>query len=605
MAESYDEEERGSRHLRAIARLKANVSLERAQSEMSLITQRLAEEHPRSNTGYSVRLVTITEEIVGGLRLALILLQLAVLAVLLIACANVGNLLLARATARQKEILIRAALGATRGRLVRQFLTESLLIGLMGGGLGLLMALWGGELLTALGKEFIPSLSRVEIDLRVLSFTLAVSAAAGVLFGLAPAIQFSRPNLGEGFSEGGRVAGGSTGQRRLRNGLVVAEVAMAMVLLVSAGLLIRSIIHLHRASPGFNTTNLLTMNVWLPHAKYPDAPKWVAFYDQISQRIEALPGVRSAGLTGVLPISHNFDRRSIQVETHPVPEGQEADVDTYIVTPGYLRTMQIPLLKGRELTAQDVAGVEPVALISETFARRYWPGEDALGKRIKFKGSSTRPQPWRAIVGVVRDVKQYGVDKESTMQLYLPEAQSAVSWLTLVVRTTGDPAGALNAVRSEIRGVDPDQAVFEVATMDGLLAEAIAKRRFVMVLLAVFAALALVLAGIGIYGVMAYTVAQRTREMGIRMALGAQAGDVLRLVVGHGMRLALGGVGIGLMAAFGLTRLMKALLFGVSATDLLTFALIAAMLLSVALLAALVPGRRAMKADPVIALRHE
>jgi putative ABC transport system permease protein len=347
------------------------------------------------------------------------------------------------------------------------------------------------------------------------------------------------------------------------------------------------------------------MNVWLPQAKYPDAPKWVAFYDQISQRIQALPGVQSVGLTSVLPISHNFDRRSFQVETHPVPRGQEADADTYIVTPGYLRTMQIPLLKGRELTPQDVAGVEPVALISETFARRYWPGEDPLGKRIKFPGSTARPEPWRSIVGVVRDVKQYGVDKENTMQLYLPEAQLPVSWLTLTVRTAGDPAQTLGAIRNEIRGVDPDQAVFEVATMEGLLAEAIAKRRFVMLLLAGFAALALALAAIGIYGVMGYTVAQRTQEIGVRMALGAQTGDVLKLVVGQGMRLALGGVVIGLAAACGLTRLMTTLLFSVKATDPLTFGVIALLLIAVALLACYIPARRATKVDPMVALRTE
>src|SRR5262245_2912735 len=311
VAEAYGEEERASRHLRAIARLKDHVSLAQAQSEMSLITQRLADEHPKTNTGYSVHLVTITEEIVGGLRLALILLQLAVLALLLVACSKCGNCVRAPATARHREIVIRAALGAARRRLTRQLLTESLMIALLGGVAGLLLALWGTEFITSLGKEFIPSLSQVEIDMRVLAFTLAVSTGAGFLFGLAPAIQLSRVDLIEGLKGGGRIAGGSMGQRRLRNGLIVAEVALAVVLLVSAGLLIRSIIHLHRASPGFNTGNLLTMNVWLPHAKYPDGPKWVAFYDQISQRIQALPGVRSAGLTNVLPISHNFDRRSL------------------------------------------------------------------------------------------------------------------------------------------------------------------------------------------------------------------------------------------------------------------------------------------------------
>jgi len=533
------------------------------------------------------------------------LLLLAVLVVLLIACANAGNLLLARATARQREIVIRAALGAARGRLIRQLLTESLLIALLGGALGLMLALWGTELITSLGREFIPSMSQVEIELPVLLFTLAVSVGAGILFGLAPAVKLSHPDLNEGLKEGGRVAGGDPGQRRLRNGLIISQVAMAVVLLVSAGLLIRSIIHLHRASPGFNTGNLLTMNVWLPLSRYPDAPKWVAFYDQISQRIQKLPGVQSTGLTSVLPISRNFDRRSFQVESHPVPPGQEADADTYIVTPGYLQTMQIPLRIGRELTAQDLADVVPVALISETFARRYWPGEAPLGKRIKFPGSAARPQPWRTIVGVVSDVKQYGVDRESTMQLYLPQAQFPVSFLSLTVRTTGDPVEMVNAVRNEIRGVDPDQAVFEVSTMEGLLAEAIAKRRFVMLLIAIFAALALILAAIGIYGAMAYSVAQRTQEIGVRMALGAQARDVLRLVVGQGLRLVLIGVGIGLIAAFGLTRLMATLLFGVEASDPLTFASIATLLVVVALLACWLPARRATKIDPLLALRCE
>ncbi|MBO0798015.1 MAG: ABC transporter permease, partial [Blastocatellia bacterium] len=337
----------------------------------------------------------------------------------------------------------------------------------------------------------------------------------------------------------------------------------------------------------------------------PDAPKWVAFYDQINRRIETLPGVKTAGLTSVVPISRNFDRRSIQVETNPVPAGRDADADTYIVTSGYLRTMQIPLLAGRELTAQDIKGSEPVALVGESLARRYWPGDNPLGKRIKFTGSEHHPEPWRTVVGVVRDVKQYGVDKEITPQLYLPEAQAPLDWLTLVVRTAGDPAGMLNAVRNEIRKVDPDQAVFAIATMDNLLADAMASRRFVMLLLSGFAVLALALASIGIYGVMSYTVAQRTQEIGIRMALGARAGDVLKLVVGQGMKVALFGICIGLVAAFALTRMLTTLLFGVKATDPLTFVLIAALLLLVALLACWLPARRAMKVDPLVALRCE
>jgi putative ABC transport system permease protein len=480
-----------------------------------------------------------------------------------------------------------------------------MLIAGLGAALGLLLALWATELIVSLGRQLLPSLNRIEIEWPVLLFTLAVSALAGIFFGLAPAVQLSRPSLSQALNESGRGSGSPTGQRRLRNGLIVAEITLAVVLLVSAGLLIRSIIHLQQASPGFNPENLLTMNVWLPRVKYPDAPKWNAFYDQISQRIRALPGVQGVGLTSVLPISSNFDRRGFQVETHPAPRGAEPEADTYFVTPGYLQTMQIPLLKGRALTEQDTDKTEPVALVSETLARRYWPGEEAIGKRLKFPGSESRPQPWRTVVGLTPDVKQYGVDKEATMQLYLPAAQFPSSTLTLVVRTSNDPAQMLGAVRNEIRAVDPNQAVFEVATMEELLSAAIAQRRFVMFLLAVFAGLALALAAIGIYGVMSYTVTQRTRELGIRLALGAQPAALLRLVIGQGMRLALFGIGLGLLAAAALTRLLQTLLFEVSATDWVTFTAITLLLGLVALLACWIPARRAAKVDPMIALRCE
>jgi putative ABC transport system permease protein len=605
VAEPHDEEQRASRHLRAIARLKPGVTLEQAQSEMNVIAGRLEREHPSHNTGYGVRLTTLREDTVGDLRPTLLLLLGAVAFVLLIACANVGNLLLARSAARQKEIAIRAALGAARVRLVRQLITESLLLSVLGGAAGLLLALWATSLIESLGAQVTPLLNGVEIDHRVLQFTILISLLTGIVFGLAPALHVSKPDLNESLKEGGRNSGAGSSRSSLRRALVVSEVAMALVLLICAGLLIKSVMRLRNVSPGFNTENALTMNVNLPGAKYPKPATWVAFYDQIIERIESLPGVQSAGVTSVLPLSGNFDGRSLAVEDRPKPRGEEISVDLYIVTPGYLRTMAIPLMKGRALAEQDTDNQPLVALINETMAKELWPGEDPVGKRIKFPGSARNPQPWRTVVGVVNDVKQYGLDKKAPMQIYLPEAQYPTSFMTLVVRTSVEPASMIAAIKSEILAAGPDQAVYDIRTIEQLLSESISLRRFAMMLLIIFGGVALTLAAVGIYGVISYSVTQRTHEIGIRLALGAGRRDVLKLVVGQGMMYALTGIAIGVAASFALTRLMASLLYGVSATDGATFILISLALTGVALGATFVPARRAMKVDPMVALRYE
>ena len=605
VAEQHDEDERASRHLRSIARLKPGVSLDQAQAEMNLIAARLEQAHPTHNTGYGVRLVSLSEDTVGGLRATLLMLFGAVAFVLLIACANVGNLLLARSAARQKEIAIRAALGAARRRLVRQLLTESVMLAMAGGALGLLFALWGTSLVESLGSKVNPMLNSITVDPRVLAFTFAISLLTGVVFGLAPAVHVSRPDLNESLKEGGRSSGPGASRNRLRGALVVSEVAMALVLLISAGLLIKTVIRLREVNTGFNPENILTMNVTLPNAKYPKAPAWIAFYNQLIERIQLLPGVKAAGVTSVLPFSGNFDGRSLAVESRPKPRGEEIDVDLYIATPGYLQAMGIPLLEGRSLTEQDVEASPLVALVNQTMAEQLWPNADAIGQRIKFPGSEKRPQPWRTVIGVVSDVAQKGLDKKPSMQIYLPESQFPTSFMTLVVRTGSDPAGMTAAIRNEILAIDKDQAVYQIATMEQLLADSIALRRFSMMLLIAFAGVAITLAAVGIYGVISYSVTQRTHEIGVRMALGAGRNDILKLVVGQGLILTVTGIGIGLAGAFGLTRAITSLLFGVSATDPLTFMVISVVLAGVALGACFVPAWRATKVDPMIALRYE
>lgn len=605
VAETYDEEQRGSRHLRAIGRLKPGVEIKQAQSEMTLIASRISQEHPQSNTDYGVHLVSITDDTVGRLRDPLMLVFGAVAFVLLIACANVGNLLLARSTVRQKEIAIRAALGARRWQLIRQFLAESVLLSLMGGAVGLLLAMWGVGLIAEIASRVNPLISEVEINLPVLLFTLLVSILTGIAFGIAPALHATRTDLTEALKEGGRASGAASSRNHLRNWLVISEVAMALVLLVSAGLMIKSVLKLRNIDPGFNAENVLTMNVWLPSKKYPDGKSQVAFYDRVIEKVKTIPGMRSAGVTSILPLGGNFDTRSIQIEDHPVARGDESEAELYVSSPDYLEAMEIAVQRGRAFTERDTKEATLVVLINETFARRYWPDQNPVGKRIKFPGSTSRQEPWREIVGVVSDVKQKRLDVESTLQMYLPQAQYPWPAMTLVVRASADAKAQTAAVRKEILSVDSEQAVFNVATMDELMLDSISLRRFLMTLLGSFAAVALTLAAVGIYGVISYSVTQRTHEIGIRLALGANSRDVLKLVVGHGLWLALVGVCIGVAGALATTQLMTNLLYSVDAADPATFVSISLLLTLVAVFASYIPALRAMRVDPMVALRHE
>jgi putative ABC transport system permease protein len=605
VAEKYEDSARDERHLRAIARLKPGATVQQARSEVRVIAQRLAQQHPETNKDQGAYVVSITDEIIGGIRPTLLMIFGAVIFVLLVACANVANLLLARATVRFREITIRSAIGAARSQLVRQLLTESLALALLGGGLGLLLAIWGTGLFESAGSKINPMFHDIHVDMRCLAFTFGISIITGLIFGLAPALQVSRPNLAEALKESGRGSGPSASRNRLRSVLVIAEIAMTLVLLVCAGLLIRTVMRLRNVDTGFNAQKILAMNIGLPGIKYPKPENQISFYKQVTERIAALPGVKAVGTTSVLPLSDNFDGRGLLVEDHPKPRGEEITVDLYIASSGYLQAMEIPLVKGRVITEQDTAGSAMIALINSTMAAQLWPNEDPLGKRISFSGTENKPRPWRTVVGVVSDVSQYGLDKKPPMQIYVPHAQFPTGFSSIVVKTNGEPTAMIAAVRREIQAVDKDQAVSNVTTLEQLMGDSILIRRFFMILLVVFAVLALTLASVGIYGVMSYVASQRTHEIGIRMALGAQASDVLKLIIGNGMVLALIGVTAGLAGSFALTRLMAGLLFGVTATDAFTFVTVSVGLIAVALLACYLPARRATKVNPLVALRYE
>ncbi|HEY2713717.1 MAG TPA: ABC transporter permease [Chthoniobacterales bacterium] len=604
VAEPPNEKERSGRHLRAIARLKSGVTFAQAQTEMTLIARQLEQEHPESNTATGVRLVSLRDDLVGPVRPVLVLLFGAVGFLLLIACANVGNLLLARTMGRQREVAIRAALGASRGDLARQFLTEGVLLTSLGGALGLLIAAWSTTLLEHIGARFFPHLGGIPVDARVLVFTFGISLGAGVFLGLVAAWRAGRGDLSRALNDAGRSPGAVSTRSSLRSSLVVIEVALAMVLLIGAGLLLKSMRRLQQVDPGFDPAHLLTMNVWLPAAKYPRTADYLAFYQRLGQRLQMLPGIAAAGLTSVLPASDNFDRRTIQIEGQPQRPGEQPEVDNYAVTPNYLRALAVPLRAGRILSERDHSDSPFVVLVSESLARRFWPNESAVGKRVRLDRNEAQ-EPWRMIVGVVGDVKQYGLDRPGTMALYEPLPQFPSSAMTLVVRTQSDPGKMINTVRHQILALDPEQAPFKIATMEQLLSDSTALRRFALFLLGVFAGLAVLLATIGLYGVISYSVAQRTRELGIRLALGAQRRDLLNLVVREGMRFVFIGVATGLVASIAFTRVMASLLFGVSTTDPFTFVAWSLALGVVALLACVVPARRASSLEPMTALRAD
>jgi putative ABC transport system permease protein len=597
---------RGRHYLNVVARLKPGVTLQQAQAEMSAIAARLQQQYPEQNAELGAAVVPLHEQAVGDIKPALLVLLGAVGFVLLIACANVANLLLARAAVRQKEIATRVALGASRLRLVRQFLTESVLLAALGGGVGLLLSAWGVRLLKAFIPQDISQVKSITLDARVLGFTLLISLLTGLIFGLAPALQASALNLNETLKEGGRDSAAGSRGNRIRGLLVVAEVAVSLVLLVGAGLLINSFLRLRSVDPGFRSDNLLTMSIVLPQLKYPDHARRAAFYDDLLNRVEALPGVKSAAVTSQIPLLRQGDSIGITIEGRPEPSpGQKNIVVTRVVSPHYFQTMGIPLLRGRQFAEQDKADSPGVAVVSEAMARRYWPGEDPMGKRI-CPGKPESPEDWITIVGVVKDVRQFELNADPKPQMYLSYAQAGFfAPRHLVVGTGGAPRSLASSVRATVWGIDRDQPVSDITTMEDVLSDSVARQRFSMLLLGVFAALALVLAAVGLYGVMSYSVAQRKHEIGIRMALGAQTADVLKLVIGQGLKLVSVGVGIGLAAALVLTRVMSSLLFGVSATDPATFATISLVLLGAGALASYLPARRATKVDPMIALRYE
>ncbi len=598
-----EQQNHGYHYISVLGRLKPGVTLEQARSEMTLIADRLAKQYPDTNKGWGVKLTPLFESTVGSARPMLLSLLGAVGFLLLIACGNVASLLLARATTRAREIAIRTALGAGRGRIARQLLTESVLLAFLGSLLGVLVARWGMKALIALAPDTLPRAGEIGVDGRVLAFTCALALVTGIGFGLAPVFQALRVNLNATLKDGGRGAGAGGVRQRLRGALVVAEVAIAVVLLVGAGLLIRSFARLQDVDPGFQPRGALAVGLSLPPAKYGAGPQQAAFAEQAVARLSALPGVRSVGAAHVLPFSGNDYVLSFSIAGRPaVDPADEPSTNYYAVTPDYFTAMGIPLLRGRFFTAHDAAGAPRVALINESMAKKFFPHEDPIGQRINVTNG---PETWREIVGIVGDTKHYRLDGDTTVQTYEPFAQQPFNFLTLVVSTSAPVPGLPAAIRAAIYSVDRDQPVGSVRPLTELLAGSIARQRFAMSLFAVFSGLALLLAAIGIYGVMAYSVSQRTGEIGIRMALGAQRGDVMRLIFLQGGRLVALGLGLGIVGALLLTRFLASLLFGISAHDPLTFAVIAGLLALVAALACWLPARRATRVDPIIALRGE
>ena len=595
---------RGCVTLHAVARLDEGVTLDEAQAEMTAIAARLEQEYPRSNSGVGVWLQPLHETVVGQFRTALLVLLGAVGFVLLIACANVANLMLARATGREREVAIRMAMGAGSGRMFRQMITESLMLALAGAGFGVIIALWGVDLLIALVPAGVPRFHEVGVDIAALGFTLLLAMGTGLIFGLVPALRISQTALNESLKDGGRGTGVGVGGQRFRAGLVVAEVALALTLLVGGGLLIRSFVTLMSVDPGFDADNVLTQQIFLPAARYTDNAQMISFVDQLVERVDALPGVDGAGVIYVLPMAGgNADTGFLIEGMQPAGPGERNPVAWYRpVSPGYFDAMKMRLVAGRWFTESDHAVAPPVVLINETAARRYWPDREPIGTRITVGGGI-----YREVVGVVADTKHFGLDSDTRPAMYFPYDQLPQPFMSLVLRTSGDPHLLARSVQSEIRELDPDLAVSGVASMREVISDtvAVAQSRLIMALLATFAASAMTLAAIGLYGVMSYSVGQRTQEIGIRMALGARTSDVLNLVVGRGMLLLLVGVAIGVAAAFALSRFLESMLFEVSSTDPLTFAAVPVLLALVALFACWVPARRAAKVDPLVALRRE
>ena len=599
--------DRGPHYLSVVGRLKRDVTQAQAQADLSAIAARLAQQYPDQIAGHGVKLEPLTDVVVGDIGSALYVLLAAVGFVLLIACANLANLMLARVGVRQKEIAVRSALGARRLRIVRQLLTESIMLAMVGGVAGLLLAIWAVSWLVSLAPDAIPRLNEIGVDPRVAGFTLLLSLATGVLFGLAPALQVSRPDLTDALKETGRTTVGLRGSW-LRGALVMSEVGLSLVLLVGAGLMIRSFAKLNQVDPGFTPERVLTLGVALLPSKYPKDEQVATFYSQILERAAATPGVESAGAISNLPLSGSNTSDYFTIEGRPaIAKEAEPMAEYRVVTPRYFESMGIPLMAGRDFAATDTKQSPNVVVINDAFARRHFTGENPLGHRIKLQNQERDPL---MIVGVVGNVRDFGLDELPAPTAYVPFLQDPLSKsyersMTIVARSKSDPGAIAASLRAELTSMDKSLPVYALKPMTEYLRDSLSRRRFNMVLLTAFSGLALALAAIGIYGVISYGVAQRTREMGIRMALGAQSRDVVKLVLRQAMLMTLGGVAIGLLASFALTRLMRSLVFSVSVTDPLTFAVIALLLIFVSLLACLIPARRATKVDPLVALRYE
>ncbi len=597
-----DTEPRVNRFLSVVARLKPSVPLSQAQAEMDTISQRLAQSYGESNGGWSIQLIELRESLVGELKTSLLILLGAVAFVLLIACANVANLLLARAAYRQKEIALRTALGASRLRVVRQLLTESVMLSIVSGVLGLALSLWLIKMLVAISPQTTPRINEIGIDLRVFGFTLGVTVLAGLLFGLFPALQTSRPNLNETLKDSGQRGAETGGRNRVGSLLIVSEIALSFILLAGAGLLIKSFLHLRENDPGFNPDNVLTMRVTLPPGKYAPGEPRAQIYKQLIESVKARPGVQSAAVVLSLPLGgdqFNLGRGLIR-EGRPMTADEEINSRWLAITPDYFQTLQIPLKAGRTFTEQDTLESPKVTIINETLARQLWPGENPIGRRFTAWHDEKFP---REVIGVVGDTK-VTLDKAAEGQMYVPYAQDP-NWssLSLVVRTAGEPTALAGSVREAIRAVDKAVPNYNLKTMNDVVSASAAPRRVPMLLLSVFAGVAMLLAMLGIYGVTSYYVTQRTHEIGIRMALGAQLTDVLKLVLSRAMLLAAIGIGIGVAGAVAVTRYMTTLLFGVKPIDTITFVAVAVVLAVVVLVACLVPARRAAKIDPLEALK--